>query len=302
MVENQQGVVFMEKPKSIRTLQSFSPGWSDPEILEKTLVGRLDLVDRLEELVIDGAGGPNKHQRLIIGFRGSGKTHVLRVLHNRLWSNEELKKHLMIIFLLEDELGVASFLDFVVRLLRAILRWYPEKKELATGLEEIYDLPPDRQESRAVQLLLRSTGSKDIIIIMENLGITFHNKKGFGLNGQQALRDLVQKHPHFMIFASSQALAESIKNEEAPFYGFFKIIHLRRLTLHEAMAFLTTMASAYWNQEVVSFLNTPQGRGRMRAIYEFTGGNHRLLVVFYEFLISDSVAKLSDLFFKLLIP
>ena len=44
----------MDNPKRIRTLQSFSPGWSDPEILEKTLVGRLDLVNRLEELVIDG--------------------------------------------------------------------------------------------------------------------------------------------------------------------------------------------------------------------------------------------------------
>jgi tetratricopeptide (TPR) repeat protein len=53
---------------------------------------------------------------------------------------------------------------------------------------------------------------------------------------------------------------------------------------------------------VVSFLNTPQGRGRMRAIYEFTGGNHRLLVVFYEFLTSDSVAKLSYLFIQALDP
>jgi len=292
----------MNKSKSIRTLQSFSPGWSDQEILEKTLVGRRDLVDRLEELAIDGAGGPNKHQRLIIGFRGSGKTHVLRVIHNRLWSDEELKKRLLIIYLLEDELGVASFLDFVVRLLRAILRWYPAQKEIAQGLEEIYDLPPDRQETRAVQLLLRASGTRDILIIMENLGITFDNVKGFGLEGQQALRDLVQHHPRFMIFASSQALAESIKDANAPFYGFFKIIHLRRLTLDEAMAFLMAMASAYGNQDVVSFLNTPQGRGRMRAIYEFTGGNHRLLVVFYEFLTSDSVAKLSDLFIQALDP
>ncbi len=292
----------MDKSSSIRTLQSFSPGWSDPEILEKTLAGRRELVDRLEELVIDGVGGPNKHQRLIIGFRGSGKTHVLRVLHNRLWPQEELKNLLLIIYLLEDELGVASFLDFVVRLLRAILRWYPEQNELAKGLEEIYDLPPDMQETRAVQLLLRAAGSKDILIIMENLSITFDKIKGFGLKGQQALRDLVQHYPRFMIFASSQALAESIKDLDAPFYSFFKVIHLRRLTLDEAMAFLMDIASAYENQGVVSFLNTAQGRGRMRAIYEFTGGNHRLLVVFFEFLTSDSVAKLSDLFIQALDP
>ena len=215
----------MESYRGTRSLQSFSPIWTDPEILEQTLIGRKALVDRLEELTIDGAGGPNKHQRLIVGVRGSGKTHVLKVLHNRLWQNEEIKKRLLIIYPLEDELGVASFLDFVVRLLRAIVRWYPEHEQLSRDLDALYDLPLDMQEARAVQLLLATADDKDVLILMENLGITFDKTQGFGRRGQQALRDLIQKYPRFMIFASSQALFQATQDEEAPFYQFFKVYY-----------------------------------------------------------------------------
>lgn len=292
----------MDSFSGTKVLHTFSPRWVDPQILEQTLVGRRELVDRLEELALDGAGGPNKHQRLIVGVRGSGKTHVLRVLHNRLWRNEELKKRLLIVYLLEDELGVASFLDFVVRLMRAIVHSYPEKRDLAVALESLYDLPAAMQRQRAVQLLLEAAGEKDILIIMENLGVTFDKARGFGHKGQQALRDLVQGHPRFMVFSSAQALVEGIREPNAPFFGFFKVIHLRRLSLDEAIAFLLAIAAAYGRQDIVDYLNTPRGRGRMRTIYQFTGGNHRLLVTFYDFLCAHSVARLSDLFIEALNP
>ncbi len=284
------------------TLQSFAPSYGKPELLEKVLIGRTELVDEFEHAVLDGAGGANKHQRLIVGVRGSGKTHVLRVLHNRLWANEALKKRILIVYLLEDELGVASFLDLVVRMLRAIVRWYPEQKELSRNLRDFYEIPLESQEARATSLLLDAAADRDILVLTENLGIIFDNKKGFGLKGQQKLRNLVQQHPRFMIFASSQALVEGVRNHDAPFFGFFKTIHLRRLTVEQAMVFLMAIASATGRQDVVSFLKIPKGRARMRAVFDFTGGNHRLLVNFFEFLIADSVAELSTLFIQALNP
>ena len=292
----------MDMDPEKEALLSFSPGWGKPEVLEATLVGRKELVDRLEQLVLDGAGGPNKHQRLVVGVRGSGKTHITRVLHNRLWANTEIKKRLLIVYLIEDELGVASFLDLVVRMLRAIVRWYPEHAHIAVALEELHDLPFEAQKNRAVQLLLQAAGNKDVLVIMENLGLMFDQTKGFGREGQQELRDLVQQHPRFMIFASSQALDDNIKDAGAPFYGFFKVTHLRRLTLEEAMAFLLAIASATDKPETVRFLNTPTGRARMKTIFDYTGGNHRLLVTFYEFLATGSLARLSLVFMKALNP
>lgn len=285
-----------------KTLQPFAPRWTDPDLLEKTLIGRRELVAKLEQLVLEGAGGPNKYQRLVIGPRGSGKTHVLKVLHTRLWRNAELKDRLLIVYLPEDEFGVASYLDFLVRLLKAISVWYPENTGLAQGLDALYDLPANAQQRRAIELLLETAEKRDVLVIMENLGVTFDGTQGFGRKGQQALRDLVQQYPRFMIFASAQALLGGISEPNAPFYQFFTITHLKRLSLEEAHELLETVAAAYGNSDVTKFLATPEGRSRVRSIYEFTGGNHRLLVIFYDFLAAESVAQVSDAFLNALKP
>ena len=90
------------------------------------MTGRKDLVDLLEQLVVESATSGNKFQRLIIGTRGSGKTHLLRVLFNRVSGRDDLKDKLKIAYLCEDEYRLASFLDFIIRIFKAFIKWYPE--------------------------------------------------------------------------------------------------------------------------------------------------------------------------------
>ncbi len=292
----------MKKSTGTRKLHSFAPGWSDPELLERTLVGRKKLVDRLEELAIDGAEGHNRHQQLIIGPRGSGKTHVIKVLHDRIWKNESIRKKLLVAYLIEDELGIASFLDFIVRVLKAVERWHPEMESLSKGIAHLYELSPDQMEEHAVDLLLKEAGERIILILAENLGVLFDDKQGFGLQGQKRLRDFVQQHPMIMIFATAQSLIGGVQKHKAPFFGFFSISHLQSLSLEKAGDFLSAMAEAYGKKDLMRFLKTPEGKGRIRAIFRFTGGNHRLLVTFFDFLTAESVTRLSEQFIEGLNP
>ncbi len=62
----------MDTFAGMSSVQSFSPGWARHELLEKTLAGRKQLVDRLEELALDGAGG-----RRITLRRRSGQADLL---------------------------------------------------------------------------------------------------------------------------------------------------------------------------------------------------------------------------------
>ena len=114
--------------EGLNYLQTFNPVESKPELLEHTLVGRKDLVDLLEELVVESAKSGNKHQRLVIGPRGSGKTHLLKVLHNRLKGREDLSNKLKIAYLCEDEYGVATYLDWLIRIFRSFIRWDSKKR------------------------------------------------------------------------------------------------------------------------------------------------------------------------------
>jgi len=285
--------------KGVNYLLSFIPGSTNPELLERTLTGRKDLVDNLEELVLDSIKSGNKHQRLIIGPRGSGKTHVLRVLHDRLNKRADLKDKLEIAYLIEEEYGVATFLDWIIRILRSFIRWSPEKASYLEGeIEKLKDTPPADREKIASHVLLNYFQGKTLLIIVENLDSIFNEKQGFGKEGQAKFRDLIQQNSSITIMASSQALFQDIESEDKPFHNFFKISHMRKLTLEEAMGFLKSIAEVDGNTDLSNFLENGDGKSRISAIYDLIGGNHRLLVTFYKFLKTDYIGKLSESFMK----
>jgi hypothetical protein len=283
----------------VNYLQTFNAAESKPELLEYTLIGRRDLIDKLEQSVIESATSGNKMQQLIIGPRGSGKTHLLKVFHNRISSRADLAGKLEIAYLCEDEYGVATFLDWLIRIFRSFIRWNPGRAGyLNDEVEKLKKVPAADQERIAAKVLVNYIEGKTLLILVENIGNIFDENKGFGKTGQQKFRDLMQQYPWFTIIATNQALFEAVQKEDKPFHNFFQIIHLKKLTLNEAVLFLKTIAEWDKNSDLLAFLDTPQGKGKIQAIYELVGGNHRLLVTFYQFLKTDYLDDLSQSFLK----
>ncbi len=283
----------------VNYLQTFNAVESNPELLEYTLVGRRDQVIHLEESVVESAQSGNKIQLLIIGSRGSGKTHLLKVLNNRISSKPDLADKLEIAYLCEDEYGVATFLDWLIRLFRSFIRWNSAKASfLNDEIEKLKKVPVEDQERIAVKTLINYIKGKTLLILVENIGNIFDEIKGFGKKGQQKFRDLVQQYPFFTIIATNQALFEAVQKEDMPFHNFFQIVHLKKLTLDEGILFLKTIAEWDKNSALITFLDTPQGKGKIQAIYDLVGGNHRLLVTFYQFLKTDYLDDLSKSFLK----
>jgi len=282
--------------QGLNYLQTFNPIESKAELLEKTLIGRKYLVDILETLVIESATSGNKHQRLIIGPRGSGKTHLLRVLYNRVAGRDELRDKLKIAYLCEDEYGIANFLDLIIRIFRAFVKWDPgNSRYLEEEIDRLKKIPPQDQENTAKKILLKHIKGTTLLLIAENIGDIF---AGIEVHGQRKLRDIVQQYPNFSIMASNQALFKDIQYEDKPFHNFFKITHLKKLTLEETILFLKSIAQWEGKTGLLKFLDQPEGRGRIHAIFEITGGNHRLLVTFYNFLKIDYKNDLSYSFIK----
>src|SRR6266702_3799622 len=102
----------------------YSPGNMDPDSLERLFVGRDQIMaDLLKRLVASIGAGKEKHYLLLVGPRGSGKTHCVALAYHRLLQllhAKELTNELEIAFLNEEEWGVASYLDFLVRILQAL--------------------------------------------------------------------------------------------------------------------------------------------------------------------------------------
>src|ERR1017187_9641274 len=203
----------------------FNPSSMPADLLEQTFVQRQDLARRLVALFEESAQSESRHHVLLVGPRGIGKSHLVALVYHRLARNEALRTKLEIAWLAEDGWGVTSFLDLVVKVLRA----------LGVKTDELMTLSGANIEKRAVQMLRERLGGKTLLLIVENLDSVLRN---LGDVGQKKLRALFQNTGYWSVLATAPGLSEDIQRHAAPFYGFFEIQHLDGLTDEEGIEML----------------------------------------------------------------
>ncbi len=278
-------------------ISHFTPSLMTPEALERVFVQREDLADRLVELVEESVLTPAKHHSLLIGPRGMGKTHLIALVHHRVQEKSELQGRLLIAWLREEEWGIASFLDFLLRLLNALGEKYGEKVIASEHVEALYDMPAAQAERAAMDLLTAVVGDRALLLMVENLDEVFD---GLGETGQKKLRAYLQERENCTILATAQSLFSGVQRQTSPFYGFFRIHHLKGLTLDEAVELIEKIARLRGDHELASYAQTPQGRARIRAVRHLAGGNHRVYVIFSQFINRASLDELVEPFMRTL--
>jgi len=285
MVENQQG---------IKTVLSFGAKSVDPTILEQLLVGRKKNAEFLYKAVDGIVHNGNNQQLLVIGQRGMGKTHLLRLLFHKCGPFIE-NGQLIVAYFSEEEYGVSSYFDFLTRILYAFIRWSDADKDLLNEqLEDLQNFPGNLQRTFLEAIITNYIGDKPLLILAENFTDILN---GMGPQEQGKLRAWMYENKRISIIATSQSFSEDFDREDRPFYGFFQVYYLKPLSFDDSLNFLISLATLDNRPDVVEHLET-KGKGQVKAIHELVKGNHRLLVTFYEFLKSDTLAKLSNHFIK----
>jgi tetratricopeptide (TPR) repeat protein len=283
-------------------ISAFTPSLMSPQELETILVQRQDLAQELFEKILLSATTPAKHYALLIGMRGMGKTHLVALIYYRLLAEfvktPALKDKLVIAWLREEEWGVDSWLDLVSRILRALAVEEPQSKLLLEELRRIsIEDSIDRAAANATRLLKEAIGDRTLLLIMENLDDLF---KGLGEAGQQQFRSFLQAEQCCTILATTPALFNAVQSRTKPFFGFFNPIYLDRLTVPEAIEMLGKIATLGGQEDLTSFLQTPLGRARVRAVHHLAGGNPRVYMLFSQFITRDALDNLVEAFMKML--
>lgn len=285
MVENQH---------SINTILSFGAKSVNPEILEKLLIGREKTADYLFNAVKSIAEDGNNNQQLIIGQRGMGKTHLFRILFHRIQKYINDKK-LVVAYFSEEEYGVANYFDFLTRIINALVKWNDDdKEELLLKIEELQETQLKAQVNVAEKIIEDYINKRPLLILAENFSDILDSIKPAE---QSKLRAWLYKVNRISIIASSQSISKDFDKEDRPFYGFFNLYYLKNLDFEGSLEFLISLAKLDKREDVVKHLEN-KGRGQVKAIHQLVKGNHRLLVTFYEFLKTDTLAKLSSHFIK----
>ncbi len=276
---------------------SFTPSLSDPKTLEALLIAREGLARAIVDAIRDSATTGNKHQRLLLGPRGIGKTHLVALIHHRVRADRALAARLRIAWLPEDPYiaGYGTLLTLILRQLRrdeADLEWLDERLDAVLDQDDAA-----RQEVMLERLLLDVLDDRTLLLIIENLDDLLLALRE---DGQRKLRAFVQNHGRVTILATSTRLIEALTEREKTFYGFFRTQTLTPFGVEEAADLLARLAKHAGNAELADLIWSPLGLARVRAVHYLAGGNPRVYVIFHDFLTRESLDDLVAPFMRLM--
>ena len=255
-------------------LSHFTPSMMQPDTLQQMLVQRQPLIDACYDDVVHSVTTRSKHHYLFVGPRGIGKTHLVSLLHHRLSQSKEVREKGLIAWMREEEWGVTSFFELVLRILRTLDQKQPELG-IAARTTPLYELTLKQAEAQASSLLLDVLGDKTLLVLLENLDDLFDQ---LGDAGQRQFRAFIQNHPQLVLVTTTPSLFAGVSLQKSPFYGFFDIQALKEFSLEDVVDLLKKIAVERGDEALAEFIGTPEGHARIRAVHHLAEGNPRIYV------------------------
>jgi DNA polymerase III delta prime subunit len=273
-------------------LSHFTPSMMPPETLEAMLVQREPVLSRCLASVVESLRTGSRHHTLFVGPRGIGKTHLISLLHHRLSQTKEAKSKALIAWMREEEWGVTSFFELVLRILRTLDASYPALNIEAQTVV-VYDLPLQEAEKKAESILLETLSDKCLVVLLENLDDLFEQ---LGDQGQKAWRAFIQNHSNTILVCTTPSLFTGVTIQKSAFYGFFDVEPLNELSYEDVVNLLAKIAIEREDKPLARYIQTPEGRARIRAVHHLAEGNPRIYIIFAQFLTQESLDDLVQAF------
>ncbi|KMW70916.1 tetratricopeptide repeat protein,HTH domain-containing protein, partial [Limnoraphis robusta CS-951] len=279
-------------------LSRYTPRMMEHSVLEEIFVQRHSQVEELIESIRSSVVSREKQHILLTGSRGIGKTHLVSLIYHRIREREELQKQLFIAWLSEEEWSITSFLDFLICIFNTLqVESTKTDQPCPPSIESLYEISVDAMEKEASVILKEFIGDRTLLLIVENLDEVLN---GLDSEGQKQLRGFIEENPCFML-ATASSLPNAVKRKSSTFYQFFNHKELEELKLEDARDLLAKIAKLKGNKELEDFIKETTGFNRIKAVYHLAGGNHRLYVIFSEFLTHrNSLDQLVEAFMRTL--
>ena len=252
-------------------ISRFTPTLMTEETLEAIFVARRPLLSELQRRVAETAGSPTRNHTLLVGPRGSGKTHLLAMLANHIRHQIASGLNVQLAQLPEDPWEIINYNDLLLQITRA-LHIDVNRGTRAGDLE--------------AKLRLQAAQRGTIVVLLENLDLVLNT---IGNAGQQSLRHFLQDSDALLLIATTSMLDRSLNDQDSPFYGFFTTTSLPPLTAEQARDMLVKIARSQGQDDLTNALNDEAALARIKAVAQLTGSQPRAWAALASSLAADGL-------------
>lgn len=280
-------------------LAVYNPAILDDNEFMEGFVARHELTERLLSRLREITPKNVARHLLLIGQRGMGKTSMLRRLALGVSQDADLSTVLIPLTFREEQYNVHNLHVFWCNCLDA-LGDYLEKigrHDQATQLDlEVGKLASKGSDSdgAAACALFKEWCNKEgkrPLLLVDNIDLIF---SGLKEQHQWGLRRILQERGGVVMVGASAGFLESAAKVEEPFYDFFQVHQLEKLSHPELLTCLRQIALKRGDAgaRVIKVLNSDPAR--IQTLYDLTGGNPRTLVLLYLLLELNSEGDVMD--------
>jgi tetratricopeptide (TPR) repeat protein/DNA-binding transcriptional ArsR family regulator len=299
-------------PPSVRY---YNPDWLSDTDLVDGFIARQGLLEFFRGELRRAPAQGNVQHYLVVGVRGSGKTTLLKRLAVAMRQEPDLADHLIPLSFPEELYEVKGLSDFWWAACRAL-----EDALDRTGQRQAADAlggqidghdpqaaRKDPHDDTGLHLLLSTCRQlqRRPVLLVDNLDFLLKriDKSGRKLNDPQshaywALREALSTQDAPLLIGGSVRLSEPLVGYDKAFFDFFVPHRLGKLSLDDVQLIFDHLAQRHGGPELQRRIR--ERPGRVRALYEMTGGNPRALGLIFELLRQGPSSRAVDDFERLL--
>lgn len=297
----------------------YNPQRADPAVLDAMTGGasRLALLDELMGTLRAEIGRANHQHQLLVGPRGAGKTHLLRVLAYR-WQQDPALEAAWWPVVLPEEVAIRGPADLLGVVLEKLLK-DPDAPPAARAplLEARLALKGIPRGAAALEVAddaLRKSAAalgRSLVVVVENLdGVLYvgpGGSRGKAGDEQWALRTRLQSAGHMLLIGAAPTHFGAASDAGAAFHGFFREHRVEGLPTAEVLSILEHRlereargGSERAKRAKELQLRMPERRGSLAGILRLTGGLPRFVHLIVDLLLDSEDGEVGDLMDRLL--